>query len=216
VIAEQSFLHYHMEHFFLIIEQVLTLHYASLHSKIMFTDRVGAILILIFDTRKRGKKAMKKVFVVMCIVAVSLLLSSQVALAGKTFFANVKADAICTVIDTDVMVDAGLVQTDAPSSGPIVSTAMFSLEQHFPNTNFWVPVGGSEVTVDVSTAFDLLPAGERYDVATQDYLGACSLISPDANAVRAVVQITVDNANPRRPSGQVFTGRCISFPNPCR
>ena len=61
---------------------------------------------------------MKKVFVVMCVVAVSLLLSSQVALAGKTFFANVKADAICTVIDTDVMVDAGLIQTDTPSSGP--------------------------------------------------------------------------------------------------
>jgi len=154
---------------------------------------------------------MKKAKIVMFMVAVSLLLGSQVAEAGKPVYANVTVDAVCTVTGTDVSVDAGLIQKDVRSSGPIVSTATFSLEQHYPNQNFWVPIDGSAVTVDVNTAFDLLAAGGRYAVATQGYSGLCSQVTPDANAVRAVVNITVDNSNKG-----VFTGRCVSFPNPCR
>ena len=142
--------------------------------------------------------------------------SASAQSAAKPLFANVSADAQCTVTGTDAMVDAGLIQKDAPSSGPFVSTVGFSLEQHFPNQNDWKPVAGTQVTVAVNTAFPLKPAGERYDVATNDYVGVCSQVSPAANAVRAVVQITVDNANPKRPGGLIHTGRCISFPNPCR
>ena len=162
------------------------------------------------------KKKMKKVSVVLFILGVSLLFGSQIAQAGNPLFANVTANALCTVDGTDVLVDAGLIQKDAPSSGPDVSTVVFSLEQHFPNQKDWKPVGGTEVTQDVNRDFDLLPAGERYDVALQDYQGVCTQISPAANAVRAVVQITVDNANTKRPGGKVYTGRCVSFPNPCR
>ena len=146
--------------------------------------------------------------------------SASAQSAAKPLFANVSADAQCTVTSTaamkDVMVDAGLIQKDTPSSGPFVSTVVFSLEQHFPNKNYWSSVDNSEVKQDVNTAFALLPAGGRYDVALQDYSGVCSLVSQAANAVRAVVQITVDNANTKRPGANVFTGRCISFPNPCR
>lgn len=142
------------------------------------------------------------------------------ASAQKPLFANVSADAQCTVIGTgtskDVLVDAGLIQKDTPSSGPVVSTVVFNLEQHFPNQKDWSPVAGSLFMQAVNKAFPLLLAGERYDVATHDYLGVCSLVSPAANAIRPVVKITVDNANTSRPGANVFTGRCISIPNPCR
>ena len=159
---------------------------------------------------------MKKMSLVLCILGVTLLFGGQIAWAGKPLFANVSANAVCTVDGTDVLVDAGLIQKDAPSSGPDVSTVVFSLEQHFPKQKDWNTVGGTVVTQAVNQDFDLLDAGERYDVATWTYVGVCSLVNPDANAVRAVVQITVDNANPKRPGGLVFTGRCVSFPNPCR
>jgi len=142
--------------------------------------------------------------------------SASAQSAAKPLFANVSADAQCTVTGTEVMVDAGLIQKDTPSSGPFVSTVVFSLEQHFPNKNDWNTIAGSIMTQGVNTPFALLPAGERYDVALQDYIGVCDLVSPAANAVRAVVKITVDNANRARPGANVFTGRCISFPNPCR
>ena len=139
------------------------------------------------------------------------------ASAQKPLFANVSADAQCTVTGTDVMVDAGLIQKDVPSSGPVVSQVVFSLELHFPNQRDWQPLAGTVVTQSGIQTFPLKPAGDRYDVATQDYVGICSQgVSPAANAVRAVVQITVDNANPKRPGGLIHTGRCISFPNPCR
>lgn len=159
---------------------------------------------------------MKKVISFLCILGVSLLFGSQIAWAGKPLYANVTADAECTVTETDVMVDAGLIQKDAPSSGPVVSQVVFSLEQHFPKQKDWTLVLGSEVTQTVNETFDLLDPGERYDVATQDYVGVCTFVSPAANAVRAVVQITVVNANSKRPGGNVFTGRCVSFPNPCK
>ena len=161
---------------------------------------------------------MKKVSLVLCILGVSLLLGGQIAWAGNPLYANVIANALCTVDGTDVMVDAGLTQKDAPSSGPVIDQVTFALEEHFPNQRDWKPIAGSLVTVDFvpNVVFDLLPAGDRYDVATHDYTDLCSLVDPNANAVRPVVEITVVNANPKRPGGLVFTGRCISFPNPCR
>ena len=144
--------------------------------------------------------------------------SSALAQTSKPLFANVSTDAQCTVTAANVLVDAGLIQKDAPSSGPQVSQVVFSLEQHFPNLKDWTFVVGSNVTQTFTPPKDLplLPAGERYDVTTQTYSNVCSLVSPTANAVRAVVQITVDNANPKRPGGLIHTGRCVSFPNPCR
>ena len=136
--------------------------------------------------------------------------------ASKPLFANVSANAQCTVTGAEVTVNAGLIQKDVASSGPVVSTVVFSLEQHFPNQKDWNVVGGTVATETVNTAFPLKAAGERYDVVTHNYLGVCSQVSPAANAVRAVVQITVDNANPKRPAGLIHTGRCVSFPNPCR
>ncbi len=161
---------------------------------------------------------MRKVSVVLCILGVSLLFGGQIVWAGNPFFSNVTANALCTVDGTDVLVDAGLIQKDVPSSGPVVDQVTFFLEQHFPKRSGWESIAASFVTVDFdpNEVFDLLPAGERYEVATHDYLDACSLVDGSANAVRAVVQITVLNANTKRPGGQVLTGRCISFPNPCR
>lgn len=139
------------------------------------------------------------------------------ALAQKDPFANVKADALCTVIGANVMVDVGLIQKDAPSSPPVVSLVLYSWEQHFPNRPKWETVGGSaDHPFNPPLTFDLLAAGERYDVDIHDQ-DVCSLgVSPDANAVRAVVQITVDNANLKRSGGSIHTSRCVSFPNPCK
>lgn len=159
---------------------------------------------------------MRKAATVLLILAASLVFGSQIAWTGNPIFANVTASAENVVAGTDVIVDAGLIQKDTPSSGPFVSTVTFSLEQHFPNEKFWSEVAGSSVVDNVNTTFDLLPAGERYDVATNDYDDICGLVDPGANAVRAVVQITVDNANDKRPGGNTFTGRSTGFPNPCK
>ena len=153
-------------------------------------------------------------------VALAMVLSLAIPSSGsaqKTFFANVSADAQCTVSGADVLVEADLIQKDAPSSGPFVSTVDFALEQHLPNHNDWAQVGGSQVTVGVNNQFDLLGPGERYNnVESTDYPKVCELVNQAANAVRAVVKITVTNANTKRPGANVFTGRCISFPNPCK
>ena len=159
---------------------------------------------------------MKKVSFVLCILGGFLLFGSQIAWAGKPLFANVTVDAECTVTGADVLVDAGLTQKDAPSSGPVVSQVVYILEQHFPKQKDWFPVGiPVVVTFSPPETFALLEPGQRYDVDTED-LGVCGVVSPGANAVRAVVEITVKNANPKRPAGLIHTGRCISFPNPCK
>ena len=142
------------------------------------------------------------------------------ASAQRPLFANVSADAQCTVTGSpvEVTVDAGLIQKDVPSSSPVVSSVSIRLEEHLPGQKAWSLVPGTATTQTFSPAmtFTLLPAGELYEVTTQDYQGVCTQVSAAANAVRAVVQITVDNANDKRPGGQVFTARCTSFPNPCR
>ena len=160
----------------------------------------------------------KTLFSTVAVLAIAMFAATQPALAQKPLFANVSSNAQCTLLPgPDLLVDAGLIQKDAPSSDPYVSTVVFSLEQHFPNQSKWFAVSGSDVTQGVNDGFDLLPAGERYDVATNTYSPVCSqAISPFANAVRAVVKITVDNANTSRPGSNVFTGRCVSIPNPCK
>lgn len=145
-------------------------------------------------------------------VYLAVLLSSvaliSLAHATSDLTSKVGADAQCTVTGTDFAVNAGLIQKDAPSAGPYVSTVTFSLEQNLPAAGGWVAVAGSSVGVTINQQFTLLPAGGRYDVASYTYSNVCSLLNPGANAVRAVVQITVDNAAAHRVDGNVFTARC--------
>jgi hypothetical protein len=164
---------------------------------------------------------MKKVSLVLVILAVSLLVVSQVALAGKGPLANVRVDAQCTVTQKDdgtfdVQVDAGLIQTKDGGAAPIVTHVEFVLQQHFAKQNLWQSVTSATVPPPADP-FDLLPSGGRYPVAVDDFEDICGLLSPAitvdpaANAVRVEVNITVENSNKG-----VFTGRCISFPNPCK
>jgi hypothetical protein len=151
----------------------------------------------------------KAVCLAFAIIAMATISTTHSALAQKVYGAKVRADAQCTLTGTDLSVNAGLVQRDAPSSGPYVSTVTFSLEENVSGSASWSAVSGSTYSVSVNKQFDLLPAGGRYELATYDYSNLCALVSPSANAVRAVVQITVDNAgNENRPDGNVFTSRC--------
>jgi len=158
----------------------------------------------------------KTVYWVVAILAMTAISATHSAWAQKALGAKAGADAVCTLTGTDLSVNAGLIQKDEPSSGPYVSSVTFSLEENLPNSTTWTAVAGSNVVVPVNKQFDLLPAGGRYEVATNDYSNLCSLVSPTANAFRAVVQITVDNGgSQKRPGGNVFSARC-SDTSPCR
>jgi hypothetical protein len=159
---------------------------------------------------------MKTVYLVVAILAMTAISATHSAWAQKVLGAKVRADAVCTLTGTDLSVNAGLIQRDAPSSGPYVSSVTFSLEENLPNSTSWTPVANSSVLVAVNKQFDLLPAGGRYEVATYDYSNLCSLVSPSASAFHAVVEITVNNAgNENRPGGNVFSARCGDT-SPCR
>jgi len=139
--------------------------------------------------------------------------------AANPNYANVIANAECTVDGDDVMVEAFLEQKEKLGPGPEVGLVTFVLEQHIPGAPKFQEVFGSNADVHVDNAFPEMPAGESVSVAPYDYADICTAftIDPNANAIRAVVAVEVLNSNPNRGNdGLVHTGRCISFPNPCR
>jgi hypothetical protein len=139
--------------------------------------------------------------------------------AANPNYANVIANAECTVDGDDVLVEAFLEQKEKLGPGPQVGVVTFTLEQHIRNVPQFQMVFGSDIDEPVSHTFAEMPAGESVSVATHDYEDICTtfLIDPNANAIRAVVEVEVLNSNPNRgKEGVIHTGRCISFPNPCR
>lgn len=137
--------------------------------------------------------------------------------AANPNYANVIANAECTVDGDDVLVEAFLEQKEKLGPGPYVRVVTFILEQHIRNVPKFQEVFGSHYDELVEHMFPEMAAGESVSVATHDYEDICTIIDPDANAIRAVVEVEVSNSNPNRgKDGVIHTGRCISFPNPCR
>jgi len=118
-----------------------------------------------------------------------------------------------------VLVSALLEQKEKSGPGTyVVGNGFFYLEQKLPGNPKFVQVPGSDRLELVGASFDEVAAGEQVEVATHQYDAICNNlgIDPDANAIRALVEIEVLNANPARKGGLIHTGRCLSFPNPCR
>ncbi len=129
----------------------------------------------------------------------------------------------------EVMVTVSLDQSEvlgpSPEAGNVslmdgVSPATVVLWEHTRKPNSWDPIVGSGMKIDPIAGPGMpLPAGELYPVGTVTYESICSAlfqVDPTANAIRAVVMVDVMNSNPDRKRGTIHTGRCISFPNPCR
>ncbi|MEK7405363.1 MAG: hypothetical protein AAB225_09665 [Acidobacteriota bacterium] len=169
---------------------------------------------------------MKKFFTARLAAGLPILLAliAQSALAQQGPqgpFANVSAAAVCTVTTTttgtDVLVNALLVQKQKPGPGTYeVPRVTYSLEQKIPGNPKFQEVGGSRVIENLGLSIPEVAAGQSVEVDSHLYENVCTnlRIDPRANAVRAVVEITVSNANPHR--GLDHTGRCLSFPNPCK
>ncbi len=145
--------------------------------------------------------------------------------AGNPHYANVIANAECTVsggagAPVNVLVTASLEQKPAPGPGTyVVGNVAFILEQHLKANNF-ESIDSSLKLVPINASFDEVDEGESVDVATANYTDICNdpnfTINPEANAIRAVVEVEVLNSNPKRKAELIHTGRCISFANPCR
>lgn len=150
--------------------------------------------------------------------AIAVFGFTETASAGKKKFANVIANAECVIDNGNVLVTASLEQK--PKAGPgtyEVGNVKFILEQHL-RANKFETIADSRDVVPVNSSFDEVDEGESVDVASLLYEDICSAldVDPEANALRAVVEVEVTNSNPKRKAGQIHTGRCISFPNPCR
>lgn len=156
-----------------------------------------------------------------CTGTLALALIALPAWAQQGPFANVTANAECTVVtddSTDLLVSALLEQKTKPGPGIYeVGRVSFFLEQKISGNPKFMRVDGSFVEEPISDSFPEVAAGDDVEVATHLYQDVCSLsIDPAANAIRAVVEVEVLNANPNRPAGLIHTGRCVSVPNPCR
>ena len=123
----------------------------------------------------------------------------------------------------DVLVTAILEQSAIIGPAPKVGMVTVILEQHVRNRPKFHPIGMSFREQDLANAefsFEMPAEGETVEVTTFDYMDICTTlagyIDPDANAIRAVVGVQVTNSSDQRKAGQIHTGRCISFPNPCR
>jgi hypothetical protein len=162
--------------------------------------------------------------------AIALALSAVPANANPPF-ANVIAKAECVVNETDGVVDvtvlAILEQKEKIGPAPEVGLATVVLEEHIRRQPKFQEVEGSlqehdftQTDQSAGTPFPFLtPAeGETVEVHIFEYENICASfgIDPDANAIRAVVEIEVLNSNDKRKAGQIHTGRCISFANPCQ
>ena len=158
--------------------------------------------------------------------ALALLLASLASPAWSgNKFANVKATAECTLDGTILTVTVGIEVTKTNEDQvPEVGTVDVVLEQHTAGISGWPEVAGSAQSVDVDQVFTDGIEGDTATVATFDYPDSdplvpniCDLVSLDANAVRAVVDVEIENANANQRNGQGTShlARCISFANPC-
>jgi len=150
--------------------------------------------------------------------------STPVSAGNK--FANVKATALCTPASDGVLtVEAGIEVTKTnEDQKPFVGTVTVFLEQHTPGAPGWPRILNSTQTAEVNADFTDGMEGDTATVATFDYPNLdpivdhiCALVDVEANAIRAVVEVEVENANENQRGGQgtLHLARCISFANPC-
>ncbi len=158
-----------------------------------------------------------KTFAIAVLVVAGLVMVPLGTASAGNKYANVIANAECTVYDTNVLVSALLEQKEKPGPGYYkVGKVTFILEEHFPGHPMFKKVDESTVTKDVNQKFEEVDPGEQVEVATHEYMNICNMVDANANAVRAVVEVEVLNSNPKRRAELIHTGRCISFPNPCK
>lgn len=135
-------------------------------------------------------------------------------------FANVRANAQCTIQETDDLRVVALLEQKEKIGVEAyeVGDVTFSLEQKIGNNPKFQPVSGSTVVVPVVTSFEAVEPGQEVEVATNIYDNICAKlpIDPGANSVRAVVEIEVLNAKETNNDGRIRTGRCVSLASPCK
>ena len=137
----------------------------------------------------------------------------------KVSYSHVIAKAECMVDGDDILVTAMLEQSADSGPGTYdVGGVAFVLEEWGRGKRRFQEITDSWAKMPVYLSFPEVAEGERVEVATHLYEDVCSTlkIDPSASALRAVVQIEVLNADPNRKGGLIHTGRCTSFPNPCR
>ena len=113
------------------------------------------------------------------------------ALAGPEKWASIKATAACGLSGSDLTVTVGYDTVKEGTPDPLISQEVILLEQRVGNQ--WVPSGSLFVG-----AFDGNPHSHTFAVTIQE----------GAKSLRATVVLTVDNANPSRPTGREHLAAC--------
>lgn len=148
-------------------------------------------------------------------MSLSLLSVSGAAMAAKGGnggdYSNIVATAEC-VVDADGMLDVLVGYELSNDTLPIISAETLSLEKNVyydtaknKNKSEWFEVLNINLPLAASSA-----------TANFEDVNLCALSdqTADANSLRAVVLLHVDNANSNGATGSDFLARCVSFKPP--